>query len=64
MIVKHESRAARTGRQNDLTPPLGKDQLRNMIARFPEEVEEEMSDHYWGTAETYYETYFNIPPKD
>jgi len=64
MIIKHESRTARLSRQIDLAPPLGNDLLRKMTDRFPEQVEEEMSDHYWGTSDAYHETYFNIPLSD
>ena len=64
MIVQHESRTTKLSRQQELSPPLENDLLRKMTDLFPEQVEEEMSDHYWGTSDAYHETYFNIPPGD
>lgn len=61
MSIKLVSKTARESRPRDRISLAEKAQLQSMSTRFPEKVEEEMPDHYWGTSETYWETYFNIP---
>jgi hypothetical protein len=61
MTIKHESKTGNGHRKYDLMALLGKAQRHVLDPRLPEEAEEEMFDSYWGTTESYRETYLNIP---
>lgn len=61
MTTKMLSKTSKGSRPPEPKAPLGDERFRESAARFPEQVEEELPDHYWGTSETYWDTYFNIP---
>ena len=64
MASKQQKRSGKDRRCNDLASYPGKERRRYIDPRLPVIFEEEMSDHYWGTSDTYYETYFNIPLRE
>ncbi len=64
MTVEHESKTGNDHRMYDLTALLGKAQRRSLDPHLPEMDEEDLVNPYWGTSESYSDTYFSTSPRN